>query len=269
MRKKTIVLIAGVLVAAGGAAAIAGVGERHGRFGHGPGVGPHLAHFGGHGFGFGRFGGLRGLDADNDGVITVEEAIAARAPVFNRIDTNGDGVIDAQEIEAEIKLNVDYWTRAMLHRLDKDGDGKISKDEYRQSDRGSRRAERADNEDDGDRRRGWHRHHHRHGWHGQYGGEKRFSRWGERRSARSFEKLDLNSDGFIDASEIESTIKPGVTRRVNKMVRRFDQDNDGRVTREEFEKPIRERFAKRDINKDGRITEDDLPPMMRGRGILR
>ncbi len=60
-----------------------------------------------------------------------------------------------------------------------------------------------------------------------------------------------------------------MTRRVNKMVRRFDQDNDGRVTREEFEKPIRERFAKRDINKDGRITEDDLPPMMRGRGILR
>ena len=35
MKKRTIVLIAGALLAAGGAAAIAGVGEKRGRFGHG------------------------------------------------------------------------------------------------------------------------------------------------------------------------------------------------------------------------------------------
>lgn len=271
MRKKTIVLIAGVLIAAGGVAAVAvaGVGDKRGRFGDGPGMGAMLAHMGGHGLGFGRGGGLKALDADNDGAITIDEALAKRAPVFDRIDTNSDGVIDAQEIQAEVNLNVEYWRQAMLSRLDKDGDGKISKDEFGDKDRRSRRAERADGDDEdrGRRGRGWHGH--RHGWHGHYGGERRFGGWGERGSARSFEKLDLNSDGFVDASEIETGIKPRMTRRVSKMVRRFDQDNDGRVTREEFEKPTRDRFAVRDINKDGRITEEDLPPMMRGRGILR
>lgn len=87
--------------------------------------------------------------------------------------------------------------------------------------------------------------------------------------ASRFEKMDLNANGTLEASEVETAIKPRVTRRVNRMISRFDQDNDGRVTREEFEKPARDRFAMRDINKDGRISEEDLPPMMRGRGILR
>ena len=269
MKTKTIVLIAGVLIVAGGAAAVAGVGEKRGRFGQGPSMGAMLAHMGGHGFGFGRVGRLSALDTNNDGVITVDEMLARRAPVFDRIDTNSDGVIDAQEINAEVDLNVQYWAQVMMHRLDKDGDGKISKEEFGDKSRRSRRAERADSDDDGrDRRgRGWHRRHQ--GWEGHHRGERRHGRWGQRRMAQSFEKFDLNSDGFIDASEIETGIKPRVTRRVNRMISRFDQDNDGRVTREEFEKPTRDRFARRDINKDGRITEEDLPPMMRGRGILR
>jgi len=85
----------------------------------------------------------------------------------------------------------------------------------------------------------------------------------------SFEQFDLNSDGVLEASEIETGIKPQTTRRISRMMKRFDQDNDGRITREEFEKPTKDHFAMRDINKDGKITEDDLPPMMRGRGILR
>src|SRR5690606_7307913 len=128
MKKKTMVLIAGVLIAAGGAAAVAGVGEKRSRFGHGPGMGPMFANMGGPGFGFGRVGRMKVLDADNDGVITIDEALAARTPVFARIDANGDGVVDAQEIEAEVNLNVQYWAQAMMHRLDRDGNGQISKE---------------------------------------------------------------------------------------------------------------------------------------------
>lgn len=253
MKKKTMVLITGALIAAGGAAAMASVGERHGRFGHGPGMSHAFAHFGGgHGF---SFRGLQSLDANNDGVITLEEALATRAPVFARLDTNGDGVIDAQEIEAETNLNVSYWAKVMLHRLDKDGDGKITKEEFGSKRYGHRRADRTD----GDERRGKHfrRGEWRHGW------------MAERRMGRSFDRFDFNSDGALDASEIEAAVKKRVTRRGNSLLKRFDLDNDGRVTREEFEKPVRDRFALRDIDKDGKITEEDLPPMMRGRGILR
>lgn len=252
MRKRTIVLIAGVLIAAGGAAAIAGVGEKRGRFGHGPGMGPMFAHMGGgHGFGV---RGLKGLDADNDGTITLEEALAKGSPTFARIDTNNDGVIDAQELEAETNLNVAYWTKVMLSRFDANSDGKITKEELGNRGRGSRHAERSD---DGKDR----------GWHGRRGEGRGWFR--DRRSNRMLERFDLNSDGMLDATEIETAVKQRVTRRGNRLVRQFDQDNDGRVTREEFDKPARDRFAKRDIDKDGRITEEDLPPMMRGRGILR
>jgi len=263
MRKRTIVLIAGVLIAAGGAAAVAGISENRGRFGHGPGMGPMFAHMGGHmggghGFGFhGRAGmGLKALDTNNDGVITLEEALAAQSPVFARIDTNGDGVLDTQELEAETNLNVSYWSKVMLNRFDRDGDGKITKEEFTQKNRRPRQAEGAD-----DDRRGWHRHRHR--------GEGRHGWMRDRRMTRSFDRFDLNSDGVLDATEIGTAVKQRVTRTGNRLVRRFDQDNDGKITREEFEKPARDRFAMRDIDKDGKITEQDLPPMMRGRGILR
>lgn len=262
MKKRTIVLIAGALIAAGGAAAIAGVGENRGRFGHGPGMGRMFAHMGGHGFGF---RGLKNLDADNDGAVTLEEAVAKRAPAFTRIDTNGDGVVDAQELEAETNLNVEYWTKVMLNRFDANNDGNIAKDEFGKRGRGMRRAERSDQAErteqpersDNDDR----------GWHGRRGGGHGWFRG--RRANWMFARFDLNSDDVLDRNEIETAVKQHVTRRGNRMVRRLDQDNDGRITREEFEKPARDRFAMRDIDKDGRITEEDLPPMMRGRGILR
>jgi len=265
MRKKTFVLIAGVLIAAGGAAAVAGIGEKRGHFGHGPGMGglgmgPMSAHMGGgHGFGFhGRSGmGLKQLDSNNDGVVTLEEALAARSPMFARIDANGDGVVDAQELEAETNLNVAYWAKVMLHRFDSDADGKITKAEFAQKTKRQPR-QASDSDDD---RRGWRGHRHR--------GEGRHGWMRERRMTRSFDRFDLNSDGALDATEIETAVKQRVTRKGNRLVRRFDQDNDGRITREEFEKPARDRFSMRDIDKDGKITEEDLPPMMRGRGILR
>ena len=266
MKKRTMVIIAGVMVVAGGAAAIAAVGDKRGRHGnHGPhGMGFMMGEMGG----FGGRGGaqwLKRLDANNDGTVTIEEALQVRAPAFARLDTNNDGVIDAQELEAENKLNVDYYAKVMLKRFDKDGDGKISREEFakagghRMAKRGERGGEKSEERAEGkDEMRGpgregrgprWHRHH-------------------ERRAERVFERFDLNDDGVLEAAEIEAAVKHRVSRRINAMVRRLDQDGDGKITRAEFERPARERFAARDINGDGVITEDDLPPFMRGR-VLR
>jgi Ca2+-binding EF-hand superfamily protein len=54
----------------------------------------------------------------------------------------------------------------------------------------------------------------------------------------------------------------------DRLLRMFDADKDGKVTKDEFLAGIRKRFAELDLDNDGRITDADLPPMMRGRNVL-
>lgn len=126
----------------------------------------------------------------------------------------------------------------------------------------------------------------RHGWHGQGPlGGMRHGAWGggrtltkddfDTRTRERFARLDKNSDGALDQAEIEA----GMTQRMGQrgaMFERFakarmarvDENRDGKVTKEEFLGRIRRMFAEMDLNNDGKISDDDLPPMMRGRGAL-
>jgi Ca2+-binding EF-hand superfamily protein len=61
--------------------------------------------------------------------------------------------------------------------------------------------------------------------------------------------------------------QPG--RGAGGMLGRFDENHDGKVTKDEFLNGIKRRFAALDLDNDGKITEADLPPMMRGRDILK
>jgi len=54
-----------------------------------------------------------------------------------------------------------------------------------------------------------------------------------------------------------------MTKRI---VRRFDVDRNGSITRQEFNRPARERFTWMDLNDDGRITREELPGLMQRRG---
>jgi len=93
-----------------------------------------------------------------------------------------------------------------------------------------------------------------------------------------FARLDKNGDGFIDQAEIEAALKQRMEERRGKgrdslarMLRRtfnVDINHDGKVTRDEYLTAVRKRFAQLDLNNDGKITDDDLPPLMRGRGVL-
>jgi len=90
-----------------------------------------------------------------------------------------------------------------------------------------------------------------------------------------FARLDRNSDGVIEASEIEAALAQRGSRhekkreaRGERLLRRFDADRDGKVTRDEFMQSVGQHFAEFDLNSDGRITDEDLPPAMRGRGVL-
>ena len=240
-----------------------------------------------------RLGGrLKEMDTNKDGVITLDEFLARRDPTFARFDKNNDGVIERAEFEAFAKENADYWVKRFIKRFDADNDGRISKEEFAKAHR-----ERFAMRDlDGDGRIGLDDM--------GPGMRERFREWrersrecqegkeasrdtgkadepdkGERRSFdlkrliggtdRRFGRLDKNGDGFIDAKDLEPAAAERVAFASKRFFRQFDGDGDGKVTRDEFNRFAKERFAGLDMDGDGRITDADLPPMMRGRGLLK
>ena len=80
---------------------------------------------------------LQRLDATNDGAVSRHEIVAARAKLFARLDVNDDGVIDKDETEWLRDAIMDRATAMQarlgnpMRRLDKSGNGKVSRDEFR------------------------------------------------------------------------------------------------------------------------------------------
>jgi len=114
------------------------------------------------------------------------------------------------------------------------------------------------------------------GWHGRGPLSKADF---DTRVRERFAAIDKNSDNILDPAEIEAALGQRMGERMKRfganpgemgerMLRRFDGNKDGRVTKDEFLAEVRRNFAEMDLNNDGRITDDDLPPMMRGRGVL-
>lgn len=96
------------------------------------------------------------------------------------------------------------------------------------------------------------------------------------RTRERFARLDKNSDGIVDAAEVEAEIGrmtesrgPIRERMMQRFGARFDADRDGKITRQEVIERAKRDFARMDLDGDGRITDADLPPMMRGRGVLK
>ena len=92
-----------------------------------------------------------------------------------------------------------------------------------------------------------------------------------------FARFDTNSDGIIDVAEIEAALAKARDHHRGFRHRRADRDGAGKrgdvgrgrtVTKSEFLDNVRRRFAQTDLDGDGKITDADLPPTMRGRGVL-
>lgn len=93
-----------------------------------------------------------------------------------------------------------------------------------------------------------------------------------------FARWDENGDGVVDKAEVEKRITSRMERRMQRrggggggmrMLRRFDEDRDGTVTKAEIETYVTRMFTRMDLDGDGRITDADLPPMMRGLDIIK
>lgn len=116
------------------------------------------------------------------------------------------------------------------------------------------------------------------GWRG--GGDISKSDFDAQTRAR-FAQADVNGDGVIDTDEAKAVVERRgqrwrrhrggrwMQRRMERMLRRFDEDRDGKVTRTEFDSRVAFFFGRMDLDGDDKITDMDLPPMMRGRGILQ
>lgn len=113
----------------GGTASGPPAGTGGGPGGGGPGGGgPRGGGPGGPGGGF----YLTASDKDGDGKISKEEAPEFMQTFFDRVDTNGDGVLDKAEMEAMRQRRSSGGGRGgsrNLMQFDKNGDGKVTKDE--------------------------------------------------------------------------------------------------------------------------------------------
>lgn len=102
-------------------------------------------HRGGHGKMIERF------DTDGDGQITEAEVEALKAEKFAEADANGDGGLTMAEIEAykeaERAKRIEARKQAMFERRDTDGNGVISIDEFET--RGTPMFDHVDANDDG------------------------------------------------------------------------------------------------------------------------
>jgi Ca2+-binding EF-hand superfamily protein len=89
----------------------------------------------------------------------------------------------------------------------------------------------------------------------------------ERAHRQRFAQHDANKDGVLDANEILSPrpARGGRGDPAERLLKRFDANADGRLTKEEHEAGQRAAFAKRDKNGDGRISADEAPRGFRGR----
>ena len=115
-------------------------GDRQGRGGRG-------------GFGFGGAQMLERLDSNGNGKIDADELSEMPDRMKDRImeaDTNGDGTID----ESEIKAMQEAQQKRLLERYDKDGDGKLSEEEREAMQQDRRRGGRGGRGGDGGGRQG-------------------------------------------------------------------------------------------------------------------
>jgi hypothetical protein len=84
-------------------------------------------------------------------------------------------------------------------------------------------------------------------------------------AGRRFDQADRNKDGVIDTADHDAMRKEMTDYRVRRFLHAHGAGPDGKVTREQFFKHAKERFAELDANNDGRIDREDR---MGGRGMM-
>lgn len=166
----------------------------------------------------------QGPDANNDGVVTREEAksFPRLAETFDAADRNKDGQLDQAEMTAHREAMHEQMRAKAVERwkaADKDGTGSLSRDEAKAS---------------------------------------------MPHVADDFDQIDANKDGQVSSEEMREFRKSGPHHDGMHMREHFkaaDTNGDGALDLAEAQTGmpgLAERFSSVDANGDGKITPDEL-----------
>ena len=192
------------------------------------------------------------LDANGDGVVDRTEAakFPRLAERFDQLDRNGDGRLDASERPQRHARHARHggkggWQHRGGHgvhdpaRLDKDGDGRLSRAELEAGTAPAR--------------------------------EGRPARTSP--LVRNFDAIDANGAGYLVRAEIRDWHERQRPQREAQMRKRFDErfaaadlNGDGRLSRVEVDEKMPRmagRFAWMDDNRDGFLSREELQPKRR------
>jgi Ca2+-binding EF-hand superfamily protein len=156
------------------------------------------------------------LAASTTGIALAAAPAAQQKTAPQRLDANGDGVVDRQEAAAR------PWLAQRFDELDKNKDGKLSRDELpRWHARG------------GDGHRGMGRHHRGHRGAGFMAmmDSDHDGRISAAEQQAFFERMDVNKDGYIDRADREARAK----QRRDEWFAKADTDKDSKLSPAELD----------------------------------
>ena len=183
----------------------------------------------------------RSMNSDMTGDAELMEALKSADAMFDIADTDGDGLLSAEEFEYYMKRHTDHDTqmiRECFMMIDKDGNGDVTRDEVREAFLQKRRDLKGETHTDEKK-------------------EKEDSLLSAARDADAlFDKADVDGSGQISKREFEVFMKRNTTHTddaIHKLFDSMDVDGDGYITREE----VRKAYLKQK-NGDGKVSFQDL-----------
>jgi Ca2+-binding EF-hand superfamily protein len=239
--------------------------------------GKYAWNMGGKGGPFGK-GGRRGaqrfmerFDANNDGVVFQAEIDEISAKMFAEADTDNNGSISLDEARAQFATrSKDMQVRA-FQRLDADGDGTVTADEFNAlTDRLFARLDRDDNgvlEKQRGKRGEGRGHGRRMGWKSQTDSADDAGDNDQGRPMRGEGRRWQGGDddrqgpryGMRGGKKQMGPMGPhGRPNPMRMLFDTFDTDNDGKITRAEFDEVRGQLFASADANGSGSFTLEDF-----------